>query len=160
MNVPLTPPSSAAPAKPLSTQWAMKRLRDAEPLQPVEAAIDVGPGAVGRLRAAERVRGLDADHDRELALLDDPPGRGRALDDPEPAFAGAAALRVDVALQGAQPADLERDRVHLVAGVRSLRLDPADRLVLDRLRDDDPLARPSTPARASGSRSAGGCWCR
>ena len=145
MKTPLVPPSSAVPAKPLLTQWAMKRL-----LTPSRFSRSIPRSTsllVHRrsLAAAEHARGLDADHDRQIPLLDRATRLARTADDPEPALAAAAALRVDVALERSQTPDLQRDRTHLVARVRSDGLDSAERLVLDRLRDDQPLTRQPHP---------------
>src|SRR5207248_9854773 len=114
----------------------------------LELAVDVGAGALGNaqdLAAAERIRGLHADQHGELPALDRPPGLRRAVHEAEPTPPRAAALRVDVALERPQPGDLELDGRGLVAGVRPAGLDLAERLVLDRLRHDEPLARLPRP---------------
>jgi hypothetical protein len=77
---------------------------------------------------------------RELAARDCAARLPRAVDEAEPAAPGPAALRVDERLQPAQRRDLLPNRGRLAARVRPHRLDAADRLVLDRLRDDQPLA--------------------
>ena len=53
-----------------------------------------------------------------LPSFDHLAGLCRALDDPVPALAGAAALRVDVALQLPHALGLAADGLHLVAVVR------------------------------------------
>ncbi len=122
----------------------MKTLRTPRPWSSREHAVDVLAGALGlalELRAAERARGLHPDQDRELAALDDPAGLARARDEPEPAAARAARLGVDVGLELAHLGDRELHRLGLVAGVRALRLQLAERLVLDGLGDQHAQAR-------------------
>ena len=97
------------------------------------------------LAAAEEVGGLDPDQHRQLPPLDHLPCLARVVDQPEPALAAAAGLRVDVALQPPKGLDLLADSGRLVAGMGLDGLDLADRLVLDRLRDDQTLARHPVP---------------
>ena len=128
----------------------------------VEAPVDVGVGAVADAvvqPAVEEVRDLDAGDDRELAGVDDAPRLERVGHDPEPALARAALLRVDVALQRAQVLGLQAHAVHLVAGVAPVRIQRAQRVVLDEEVHEDPLAAAATSAPASGSSSARGRAC-
>ena len=63
-------------------------------------------------------------------------------DDPVPAAAGAAVLRVDVVLEQVHVLGLQPDRVHVVAGVALERVELAELVVLDEQVDQDPLAGP------------------
>src|SRR3546814_13305046 len=64
------------------------------------------------------MRNLDAEDDRNLAVVDHLARLGRCLDDAEPALAGAAFLRVDVVLHVAHELDLADSAFHLVASRR------------------------------------------
>ena len=97
-------------------------------------------GDVGLHRAAEQHAGLDAHDHRELALVDDPAGLVGVGDDAVPALAGAAVLRVDVALELAHVLGLQRDRLHVVAGVVLDRVELAELVVLDEQVREDPQA--------------------
>src|SRR5690606_9648761 len=92
--------------------------------------------------AVEELRRLDTDHDGELAPVDHPPRLERVLDEPEPALAGAALLRVDVALELVEVRDLPANRLHLVAVVAGAleRIDLAEPLVVGVERNEDPQA--------------------
>ena len=138
MKTPFVPPSSADAGEAVVDPVGDEQGADPEAAHPRQPVVDVGAIASGWLRAAEEVRGFDADHDGELALLDHLPRLPRVADQPEPAAARAPALGVDVVLQVLQLLDLELDRVGLVAGVRAHGLDPADGRVLDGLRDHQP----------------------
>src|SRR5207302_7654364 len=101
-----------------------------EPVELVETAVDVGPGALRQpqeLAASERVRRLHADEHGELPGPDHRPRLAGAVDEPEPAATRAAALRVDVSLQRPQPGDLQLHGLGLVAGVRPERFQLAER---------------------------------
>ena len=114
-----------------------------EAVEVVEAAVDLRAGALRQARdlaAAERIGGLHADQHGELPALDHAACLLRAVDEPEPAAARTAALGVHVPLEPAQPRDLQLHRCRLVAGVGPQRLELAERLVLDGLRHDEPLA--------------------
>ncbi len=69
----------------------------------------------------------------------------RVVDDPVPALAGAAGLRVDVVLELACAACLETDAVHLVAVVLLQRVDVAEDLVVDEQVHHQPQARAVGP---------------
>ncbi len=95
---------------------------DAEVVVVVELLHDVRLGASGeavrrREETVEEVRDLDAEDDRELALLDHRAGLGGRLHDAEPPLPGAAGVSVDVALEGAGLLDLPIDGHHVVARV-------------------------------------------
>src|SRR5215207_733722 len=114
-----------------------------EPASVANAAVDVLLGALGLaqlLAAAKEVRGFDPNQHREPAPLDRLPRLPRVVDQAEPALALAAGLRVDVALQATERLDLLPHRLGLVTRMDLAGLDLADRLVLDRLGDDEALA--------------------
>src|SRR3954454_5680006 len=162
MNVPLSPPSIAAPPSALSTQWATNIVRTPSayiramprsmssrshcgcPLsrrQP-NGSEDSTPMSTASLPARIALRAAVGVVTSRNQPRPRPPlrgGGGGAA--PHPAAPAPAALRVDVVLERAQALDLELDRVGLVAGVRAQRLDLAQRRILDRLRDDQTLAR-------------------
>ena len=161
MKMPLVPPSSAAPGEGVVDPVGDEEAADPEPLQPASPRSTSARVQPARLRAAEEVRGLGADHDRELAPLDHPPRLRRAR-----RRAGTSRAAGRRSGRRRSPGARCSCRIsssivsRLVAGVGAHRLDPADRLVLDRLRPPRAARPPSRPARASGNRSAGGCWCR
>src|SRR3954452_5369244 len=154
MKLPLAPPSSAAPASALSTQCAMKIVRTpicfsramprsmsarsqfgcpCDSLQPngLDVSIPIITASRPRLIALAAARGPYQSRNPPPA----PPGPPTGPPPPAPA---PAALRVDVVLQRLQLPHLGLDALGLVARVGLARLDLAERLVLDRLRDDEP----------------------
>ena len=95
--------------------------RDAHVAELVEARVDMRRVALrfgialDRLAAVQNARELDALDHGELALDDDPSRLRGSRDDPQPAFARAAVLRVDVVLEVLEILVLEPDAVHVVA---------------------------------------------
>src|SRR4029079_10036742 len=78
----------------------------------------------------------------ELALVNHPAGLERIGDDPEPALAGAARLRVAVVLETVEALDLDVDGRHVVARqVANCHL-LAKLLIVDEIGHEDPEARP------------------
>src|SRR5215208_1496897 len=91
----------------------------------------------------ERLRGLHAHDDGQLALVDNPPRVRVIAHDPVPALPRAAVLGVDVVLELAHTPRLEARARHLVAagpdGVFALeRVQLAQDLVLDEQVGEDP----------------------
>ena len=160
MNTPLVPSSSAAPEKALLTQWATNMPRTPRRLymaSPRLMSARLHPGLPSRLAAPEQVRRFDPDHHRQLAGAHHLSRLGRAIDEAEPALAGAATLGVDVVLQALERADLGEDRGRLRARPRApSRLEPAQRLVVGGLGHDHPHAGAPRPLAATRSRPAGG----
>jgi len=130
-----------------------EHLAHAEVVETLQLRVDVGLAAVGPLEAAlevgqlavEEVGDLDAQDDRELAVIDDLAGLTGTGDDAEPPLAGAAFLRVDVIDHVAHEVRLELGVVHLVAvvgGVAAvLSLQLAEQLVFDEVVHQDTQAR-------------------
>ena len=153
---------------------------DAGVVELVELAVDLGGIALRRaveLPAVEHLRHLDPEHDGELAVVDHPPGLGRVADQPEEALPGAAGLSVDVVLQRVHVLGLLVGAGHLVAVVLLVRIELAERTVLDQVGDHEPqpgspgaldplpvgaLMRSATRPAASRRSSASppGCGCR
>src|SRR3954471_21257545 len=156
MKVPLSPPSSAAPASALSVQCATNIVRTpilrsrAIPLS-MSARVQFGcPWVSLQPNGFDDSRPIStASLPRSIARraapgalpgLVPPPAAARSVHGPDPAAAPPAALGIDVGLQRLQLPDLGLHGLRLVARVRLARLDVADRLVLHRLRDHQPLA--------------------
>ena len=99
--MPVVPPSPATPARALSN-LLRSSIGDAEAVDLVEAAVDLGGVAPGDVVVYVAVEQLDVSIPSTTASLPCVDHRARLErvgDDPEPALAGAALLRVDVVLE-------------------------------------------------------------
>jgi hypothetical protein len=124
---------------------------DAEVVEAVQLRPDVLARAV-RARpqpAAEQLRGLHAHDHGDLPVVDHAARLERVLDDPEPALARPALLRVDVVLELVHAPKLEAGASHLVAAlalaageVVGRRVELAERAVLHQVVDDQAQAAP------------------
>ena len=127
---------------------AQEHAAHAQLVQLVQTAVDVVLAAlrdVQDLLAAERLGGLDAQDDGQLALLDDLAGLRGVGDDPEPALARAAVHLVDVGLHVVRLLRLQADGGHLVAAAVLEGVDRADHAVGDEVVDEHPLAAAPGP---------------
>jgi hypothetical protein len=127
---------------------AQEHAAHAQRIQLVQALVDVRLAAlrdVEDLLAAEGLGGLDAEDDRQLALLDDLTGLRAVGDDPEPALAGPAVHLVDEGLHVVRQLGLEPDGRHLVAAAVLEKVHGADDAVGDEVVDQHPLAAAPGP---------------
>jgi hypothetical protein len=129
MNTPLDPPFQRSTRERVVHPVGDEHPAHAQALVKGQAPVDVGaraPGLTVDLAAPEQIGRLDADHHRQLARPHHLTGLPRAVDEPEPALAGPAALGIDVILQPLQRPDLGQDRRRLRARPdRAARLQPA-----------------------------------
>lgn len=143
---PLRPLVETHPAQRVVELVAQEHAAHPEGMQLVEAGVDVGPVALGHtenLLAAERFRGLHAEDDGELALLDHAARLGRRGDDTEPALPRPAREAVDMVLQAVCRARLPPDVDHVVARGLPRREQLAERGIGDQVGHEHPL--PAAP---------------
>ena len=97
------------------------------------------------LAAAEDLRGLHAEDERDLAAVDDRARLRRARREPQEALARTAELRVDVVDEPVEVLRLLAGAGHLVAGVLLEGVELAQRAVLDEVGHHDPHAAAPGP---------------